>query len=81
MNHLAGPLDCSHLSLKKSTLALRFREATPKDVAFMESLLENEARNLSGVYASETFLPQRDHRNPIMKRTSRKGENCIYQLN
>lgn len=62
---------------QKSTLALRFRPATQEDVAFMASLLENEARSLSGVYANETFLAQRDHRSPIMKRTSRKGEIAV----
>lgn len=61
-----------------ATLALRFRPATPKDILFMEALAVNQKRNKDAVYSIDTFVPPRDHKVSMMKKTNRKGKSTAF---
>jgi hypothetical protein len=72
----------------KSYLALRFRMASADDIKFIKEFESNRLKNkggvldtfriaspVFGVYADESFLGPRVHRNPAVKRLKRKSED------
>ena len=64
---------------KKPILVLRYRHASEEDIAFIQTFVSCRKRNMSAVYAEDSFLSPKVHKRYAMQKQKRKSTGKVIQ--